>query len=114
MRWFSGVPIELRDLAEGKVILYGTSDVARDEALMNVGITHETAELAVESVQRLCRLLGRKSCSRRSDSSFVRTLAEVMANRLRSWKLHLQKLSDQLTLPITVCHYPPGTVSGTK
>jgi hypothetical protein len=30
-------------------------------------------------------------------------------NRLRAWKVHLQALADELRLPITVCHYPPGT-----
>ena len=36
----------------GKAIPYGTYDVARNEAVVNVGITHETAEFAVESIRR--------------------------------------------------------------
>src|SRR6266849_9210064 len=36
----------------GKAIPYGTYDVARDEAVVNVGITHETAEFAVASIRR--------------------------------------------------------------
>ena len=48
-------------LGKGKAIPYGTYDVARDEALVNVGITHETAEFAVESIRRWWRLLGRKA-----------------------------------------------------
>ena len=47
-------------MAEGKAIPYGAYDVARDEALVNVGITHETAEFAVESVRRWWKLLGRR------------------------------------------------------
>ena len=35
-------------------------------------------------------------------------------NRLRAWKLHLQRLADELGLPITVCHYPPGTSKWNK
>ena len=35
-------------------------------------------------------------------------------SRLQSWKLHLQRLSDQLKLPVTVCHYPPGTSKWNK
>jgi hypothetical protein len=55
-------PVFLHDfpeLGEGKAIPYGTYDVARDEAVVNVGITHETAEFAVESIRRWWRLLGR-------------------------------------------------------
>ncbi len=36
----------------GKAIPNGTYDVARDEAVVNVGITHETADFAVESIRR--------------------------------------------------------------
>src|SRR5437899_3001039 len=45
----------------GKAIPYGTYDVTRDEAVVNVGITHETAEFAVESIRRWWHLLGRKA-----------------------------------------------------
>jgi len=45
----------------GKAIPYGTYDVSRDEAVVNVGITHETAEFAVESIRRWWYLLGRKA-----------------------------------------------------
>ena len=48
-------------LGTGKAIPYGTYDVARDEAVVNVGITHDTAEFAVDSIRRWWRLLGRKA-----------------------------------------------------
>ena len=35
-------------------------------------------------------------------------------SRLRAWKLHLQRLANEITLPITVCHYPPGTSKWNK
>ena len=34
--------------------------------------------------------------------------------RVRLWKVELQKLSDELKLPITVCHLPPGTSKWNK
>jgi hypothetical protein len=100
--------------AEGKAIPYGTYDVARDEALVNVGITHETAEFAVESIRRWWRMLGRKTYPRAKRLLVCADAGGSNGNRLRTWKLHLQKLSDQLTLPITVCHYPPGTSKWNK
>ena len=35
-------------------------------------------------------------------------------NRLRAWKLNLQQMADQIQIPITVCHYPPGTSKWNK
>ncbi len=96
-------------MAEGKAIPYGTYDVARDEALVNVGVTHETAEFAVESIRRWWRMLGRRSYPQAKRLLVCADAGGSNGSRLRSWKLHLQKLSDQLRLPITVCHYPPGT-----
>lgn len=101
-------------MGEGKAIPYGTYDVARDEGLVNVGITHETAEFAVESIRRWWRLLGKKSYPKAKRLLVCADAGGSNGNRLRSWKLHLQKLSDQLKLSITVCHYPPGTSKWNK
>ncbi|MET4155999.1 hypothetical protein ABIB94_007892 [Bradyrhizobium sp. JR7.2] len=35
-------------------------------------------------------------------------------SRVRLWKVELQKLADELKLPITVCHLPPGTSQWNK
>jgi hypothetical protein len=34
--------------------------------------------------------------------------------RVRLWKIELQKLANELKLPITVCHMPPGTSKWNK
>ncbi len=101
-------------MAEGKAIPYGTYDVSRDEALVNVGITHETAEFAVESIRRWWRMLGSRAYPKAKRLLVCADAGGSNGNRLRSWKLHLQKLSDQLALSITVCHYPPGTSTWNK
>jgi hypothetical protein len=101
-------------MAEGKAIPYGTYDVGRDEALVNVGITHETAEFAVASIRRWWRMLGRKAYPDARRLLICADAGGSNGNRLRAWKVQLQKLSDQLKLPITVCHYPPGTSKWNK
>jgi hypothetical protein len=101
-------------MAEGKAIPYGTYDVGRDEALVNVGITHETAEFAVASIRRWWQMLGRRAYPQATRLLICADAGGSNGNRLRAWKVHLQKLSDQLTLPITVCHYPPGTSKWNK
>jgi len=101
-------------LGKGRAIPYGTYDVARDEALVNVGITHETAEFAVASIRRWWRLLGRKAYPEAKRLLICADAGGSNGNRLRAWKAHLQRLADDLPLAITVCHYPPGTSKWNK
>ena len=98
----------------GKAIPYGTYDVARDEAVVNVGITHETAEFAVESIRRWWRLLGRKAYPEAQRLLICADAGGSNGTRLRAWKAHLQTLADWLKIPVTVCHYPPGTSKWNK
>ena len=101
-------------LGVGKAIPYGTYDVARDEALVNVGVTHETAEFAVESIRRWWRMLGKKAYPNTKRLLICADAGGSNGSRLRAWKLHLQRLADSLKISITVCHYPPGTSKWNK
>jgi hypothetical protein len=47
-------------LGQGKAIPYGAYDIALNRAVVNVGVTHETAEFAVERIRRLWRQDGRR------------------------------------------------------
>lgn len=98
----------------GKAIPYGTYDVTRDEAVVNVGITHETAEFAVESIRRWWHLLGRKAYPQARHLLICADAGGSNGARLRGWKLHLQALADRLGIAVTVCHYPPGTSKWNK
>jgi Rhodopirellula transposase DDE domain len=48
-------------LVEGKAIPYGTYEIGEDRAVVNVGIIHDTAEFAVESIRRWWKLAGSKT-----------------------------------------------------
>lgn len=101
-------------LAEGKAIPYGTYEIGEDRAVVNVGITHDTAEFAVESIRRWWKLSGRK---RKQGAKRILICADAggsNSSRSRAWKLHLQGLVDELGIAITVCHYPPGTSKWNK
>ena len=100
--------------ADGKAFTYGAYDVARARAVVSVGISHDTAEFAVESIRRWWHTDG---------APLYRTSTRLLicadgggsnGSRLRPWKLHLQRLANEITLPITVCHYPPGTSKWNK
>jgi hypothetical protein len=101
-------------LGHGKAIPYGIYDQARDEAVVNVGITHETAEFAVESIRRWWRLMGRKAYPEAQRLLICADAGGSNGTRPRAWKSHLQALADRLGLAVTVCHYPPGTSKWNK
>ncbi len=101
-------------MAEGKAIPYGTYDIAQDRALVNVGVSHDTAGFAVESIRRWWRLLGRKTYPAAKRLLICADAGGSNGNRLRAWKVHLQRFADVIRVPITVCHYPPGTSKWNK
>ena len=101
-------------LGVGKAIPYGAYDVAHDRAVVNVGISHDTAEFAVESIRRWWRLMGKRAYPAARRVLISADAGGSNGPRLRAWKAHLQRLADELGLPITVCHYPPGTSKWNK
>lgn len=101
-------------LGEGKAIPYGTYDVARDKALVNVGMSHDTAQFAVESIRRWWRILGRKAYPRAARLLICADAGGSNGNRLRTWKLYLHALAAETGMAISVCHYPPGTSKWNK
>lgn len=95
--------------AEGKAIPYGTYDVLQDRAVVNVGTSHDTAEFAVESIRRWWRMDGRRRYSAAGRLLICADAGGSNSSRGRAWKVNLQALADETGIPITVCHYPPGT-----
>ena len=95
--------------AEGKAIPYGTYDVLQDRAVVNVGISHDTAEFAVESIRRWWRMDGRRRYGAASRLLICADAGGSNSSRGRAWKVQLQALADEIGIAITVCHYPPGT-----
>jgi hypothetical protein len=101
-------------LGLGKGIPYGAYDIARDRAVVTVGVTHDTAAFAVASVGRWWRLDGRAAYPAARRVLICADAGGSNGHRSRAWKLHLQQLADHLRIPITVCHYPPGTSKWNK
>jgi hypothetical protein len=101
-------------LAEGKALPYGVYDSGQNRAVVNVGVTHDTAEFAVESIRRWWKLDGRKTYPAARRLLICADAGGSNGNRLRAWKLNLQQMADQIRIPITVCHYPPGTSKWNK
>lgn len=114
-----GVPIEVNtydfpSLAKGVAIPYGTYDVQRNEGFVNVGMTHDTAEFAVESLRWWWRKFGRQHYPEATGWLVCADGGGSNGSRNRAWKYHLQQMTTELGIPVTVCHYPPGTSKWNK
>jgi len=101
-------------LSKGTAIPYGTYDVHRNEGLVNVGMTHDTAEFAVESIRRWWRQFGIRHYPGARRLFICADSGGSNAARNRAWKYHLQQFSDEAAIEIVVGHYPPGTSKWNK
>ena len=99
-----------------KAVPYGVYDIGRNEAWVNVGITHDTAQFAVASIRTWWRRLGRRRYPKAKLRRILITADSGGSNgpRSRLWKYELQKLADELGVEIEVCHFPPGTSKWNK
>lgn len=95
-------------LSEGNAIPYGVYDVDRNHGFVNVGMTHETAEFAVESLRLWWRRYGQRWYPEASGWLVCADGGGSNGSNARGWKYHLHELSQELGIPVSVCHYPSG------
>lgn len=94
---------------KGKVSPYGIYDIAANEGWVNVGISHDTAAFAVESIRRWWRKMGKIRYPKAKCLLITADCGGSNGARVRLWKTELQKLANEMGLAITVAHHPPGT-----
>jgi len=110
-------PVRVHDFIDerlGKAIPYGVYDIGRNEGWVNVGIDHDTAEFAVESIRRWWRRMGRYAYPDATRLLLTADAGGSNGYRTRLWKLELQRFADESGLNVTVAHYPPGTSKWNK
>ena len=105
---------DFKDKELGKVNPYGVYDITNNEGWVNVGIDHDTASFAVESILRWWNLMGCKSYPDAKKLLITADCGGSNGSRVRLWKTELQKLTDEIGLEISVCHFPPGTSKWNK
>jgi hypothetical protein len=114
-----GDPEEVRakdfpDPQRGKVVPEGVYDLRRNEGWVSVGIDHDTAAFATESVRRWWREMGALAYPRADQLLLTADAGGSSSYRSRLWKVSLQALADETGLRLTVCHFPPGTSKWNK
>jgi hypothetical protein len=114
-----GKPIDVNvydfpSLGEGVAVPYGAYDVSRNSGFVNVGMNNDTAEFAVESLRWWWRRYGRRHYPHATGWLVCADGGGSNGTRNRAWKYHLHALTKELGIPVTVCHYPPGTSKWNK
>jgi hypothetical protein len=93
----------------GRAVPYGLYDLAANAGWVGVGMNHDTAAFAVQTIRRWWHDHGQVRYP--AAERLVITADGGGSNgwRLRLWKTELQSLADEIGLAIEVHHLPPGT-----
>ncbi len=114
-----GNPIEVLDhdfpLPElGKAAPYGIYDIALNEGFVNVGISSDTAQFAVNSIRSWWNEMGKERYPEAKEILITADGGGSNGSRNRLWKYELQQFADETKLSVNVCHFPPGTSKWNK
>jgi len=98
----------------GRATPYGVYDLNRNEGFVSVGISHDTAKFAVETIEKWWLTMGRE---RYEDAHSLLITADgggSNGSRNRLWKKELQLFADKYGINVYVAHFPPGTSKWNK
>lgn len=98
----------------GRAIPYGVYDLASNSGWVSVGVDHDTSSFAVETIRCWWSSMG---CKRYPGAERLLITADGGGSngvRSRLWKVELQKLADEIGIPLSVSHFPPGTSKWNK
>ena len=98
----------------GKVAPYGVYDIVQNKGWVNVGISSDTAEFAVESIRTWWQEMGKPIYPTAKKIMITADGGGSNGSRVRLWKTELQKLANELNVEIHVSHFPPGTSKWNK
>jgi hypothetical protein len=118
--WFpQGEPEEVRVYdflikSLGKATPYGVYDLLQNQGWVSVGIDHDTAQFAVNSIRRWWNEMGKHRFPHAKELLITADGGGSNSHRSRLWKVSLQDLADELGLRLFVCHFPPGTSKWNK
>lgn len=98
----------------GKAIPFGVYDRTKNNGWVSVGVDHDTAEFAVQTIRTWWKQMGIVAHPNTSELLITADAGGSNSYRSRLWKTELQKLADETGLKITICHFPPGTSKWNK
>jgi transposase len=98
----------------GKAIPYGVYDMTTNHGWVSVGIDHDTAQFATATLRRWWQAMGSQLYPQAETLLVTADSGGSNSRRSRLWKVALQSVADAIGLPISVCHFPPGTSKWNK
>jgi len=98
----------------GRANPYGVYDIADNSAWVSVGTDHDTATFAVSTIRRWWFSMGQDLYPEAKKLVITADGGGSNGSRVRLWKVELQKLANELNIPIHVSHFPPGTSKWNK
>ncbi|MGH7964400.1 MAG: ISAzo13 family transposase [Candidatus Binatia bacterium] len=105
---------DFKDKELGKAIPHGVYDMTNNQGWVSVGINHDTAHFAANSIRQWWKKMGQRRFPRASELMITADGGGSNNYRSRLWKVALQNLADQLDFKLRVCHFPPGTSKWNK
>jgi len=114
-----GFPVETRmhdfpDKQLGKAIPYGVYDIESNEGWVSIGVNHDTAQFAANSILQWWRQMGQHRFPRATRLLITADAGGSNGWRTRLWKVALQDLANEIKLNLTISHFPPGTSKWNK
>jgi len=97
-----------------KAVPYGIYDLAANTGWVSVGCDGDTAAFAVETLRRWWHKVGQATYPKGRRLLVCADAGGSNGYRVRLWKIELAKLATEIAIPITICHFPPGTSKWNK
>ncbi len=98
----------------GRAVPYGVYDLAANDGWVSVGMNHDTAAFATQTIRRWWQEIGRIRYPAATRLVITADGGGSNGSRVRLWKVELQRLADDIGVDIEVHHLPPGTSKWNK
>lgn len=98
----------------GKVTPYGIYDLQHNQGWVSVGIDHDTAEFAVQTLRRWWTEMGQALYPGAKRLLITADGGGSNGSRVRLWKVALNAFAQEMGIEVHVCHFPPGTSKWNK
>lgn len=102
------------DKEKGKAAPYGIYDITKNKGWVSVGISKDTAEFAVNSIDSWWEEMGKEAYPDAQEIYINADGGGSNGSRPRLWKRELQKFANKINKVIHVSHFPPGTSKWNK
>ncbi len=96
-------------LADLKIAPHGIYDIKQNKAHVNIGVSCETAEFICDSLKNWWLNIGKNDYPKASEILMFCDAGGANSYRHHIFKSEVQKLVNDINIPLKIVHYPPYT-----